>query len=1077
MPKRMDIKKVLIIGSGPIIIGQACEFDYSGTQACKALRGLGYEIVLVNSNPATIMTDPGIADITYIEPLTEKSLEEIIKKERPDAVLPNLGGQTALNLCSSLSKSGVLEKYGVKVIGVQIDAIERGEDRISFKQAMDKLGIEMPRSRAAYCVEEAEVIAQELGFPVVIRPAYTMGGTGGGLVYNVDELRTIASRGIAASMVGQILVEESVLGWEELELEIVRDSKNQMITVCFIENVDAIGVHTGDSFCTAPMLTISPELQKRLQKHSYDVVEAIEVIGGTNVQFAHDPKTGRIVIIEINPRTSRSSALASKATGFPIAYISALLAAGLTLDELPYWRDGTLEKYTPSGDYVVVKFARWAFEKFEGAIDKLGTQMRAVGEVMSIGKNYKEALQKAIRSLEIGRYGLGFAKDFNSRSLEELMVLLAEPTSERQFILYEALRKGADIDQLYQTTYIKHYFLGQMRELVQLEEEILAYRGKLLPDTLLIQAKKDGFADRYLAKLLDIPETDIRNRRTALGIVEGWEAVLVSGVKEGAYYFSTYNAPDKTTASSRPKVMILGGGPNRIGQGIEFDYCCVHAVFALKEMGYESVMVNCNPETVSTDYDTADKLYFEPLTVEDVLSIYEKEKPLGVIVQFGGQTPLNIAAELEKAGVKILGTSQQTIDFAEDRDQFRKMMERLGIPMPESGMAVNTEEAVDIAKRIGYPLMVRPSYVLGGQGMQIVHDEVMLRRYMAAAVGVTSERPILVDRFLNHAIEAEADAVANGIDAFVPSVMEHIEYAGIHSGDSACVIPPISLPQKHIETIERYTRQIAREMKVVGLMNMQYAIADDVVYVLEANPRASRTVPLVSKVCNISMARIATQIIMAENAGKPYDIGSLVKLVIPHIGVKEAVLPFNMFPEVDPVLGPEMRSTGEVLGLSSTFGLAYFKAQESTQSPLPCSGTVLMSINDADKPDALEAAKLFIEIGFKIRATAGTCSFLRTNGIECEEIKKLHEGRPNILDSITNRELSLIINTPRSRTSEFDDSYIRKAAIRSRVPYITTMTAALASAKGIFEYAKNGFVEPKKKSLQEYHADIIAKNA
>ncbi len=1077
MPKRTDIKKVLIIGSGPIIIGQACEFDYSGTQACKALRGLGYEIVLVNSNPATIMTDPGIADITYIEPLTENSLEEIIEKERPDAVLPNLGGQTALNLCSALNKSGVLAKYDVQVIGVQIDAIERGEDRIAFKKTMDKLGIEMPRSRAAYSVEEAEDIALELGYPVVIRPAYTMGGTGGGLVYNIEELRTIASRGISASMVGQILVEESVLGWEELELEVVRDSKNQMITVCFIENVDAVGVHTGDSFCTAPMLTIAPELQQRLQKHAYDVVEAIEVIGGTNVQFAHDPKSGRVVIIEINPRTSRSSALASKATGFPIAYISALLAAGLTLDELPYWRDGTLEKYTPSGDYVVVKFARWAFEKFEGSIDKLGTQMRAVGEVMSIGKNYKEALHKAIRSLEIGRYGLGFAKDFNSRTLDDLMGMLAEPTSERQFILYEALRKGADPDRLFEITHIKHYFLQQMQELVLLEEEILSYKGKTLPDALLIQAKKDGFADRYLAKLLGLPEADLRSRRLSIGITEGWEPVRVSGIEEAYYYFSTYNAPDKTAASARKKVMILGGGPNRIGQGIEFDYCCVHAVFALKEMGYESVMVNCNPETVSTDYDTADKLYFEPLTVEDVLSIYEKEKPLGVIVQFGGQTPLNIAAELQQAGVKILGTTQETIDLAEDRDEFRKMMEKLDISMPESGMAVNTEEALDIAARIGYPLMVRPSYVLGGRGMQIVHDEDMLRRYMAAAVGVTPERPILVDRFLNHAIEAEADAIANGIDAFVPSVMEHIEYAGIHSGDSACVIPPISLPEKHIETIERLTRLIAREMKVVGLMNMQYAIADDVVYVLEANPRASRTVPLVSKVCSISMARIATQIIMGHQTGVPYDMGQLKKLDIPHVGVKEAVLPFNMFPEVDPVLGPEMRSTGEVLGLSSSFGMAYFKAQESTQSRLPTAGTVLISINDADKPDALQAARLFAQIGFRIRATAGSCAFLKANGVECEEIKKLHEGRPNILDSIANRELSLIINTPQSRKSEYDDSYIRKAAIRSRIPYITTMTAALASAKGIFAFAGNGFAEPKKKSLQEYHADIAAKNA
>ncbi|NLW89097.1 MAG: carbamoyl-phosphate synthase large subunit [Clostridiaceae bacterium] len=1072
MPQLNDIHKVLIIGSGPIIIGQACEFDYSGTQACKALRKLGYKIVLVNSNPATIMTDPGIADITYVEPLNARSLTEIIAKERPDAVLPNLGGQTALNLCSELSKSGVLEKYNVKVIGVQIDAIERGEDRIAFKKTMDRLGIEMPRSKAAYSVEEAETIASELGYPVVIRPAYTMGGTGGGLVYNLEELRVIATRGISASMVGQILVEESVLGWEELELEVVRDSKNQMITVCFIENIDAIGVHTGDSFCSAPMLTISDELQQRLQKYAYQVVEAIEVIGGTNVQFAHDPKTGRVVIIEINPRTSRSSALASKATGFPIALISAMLAAGLTLDEIPYWRDGTLEKYTPSGDYVVIKFARWAFEKFPGSIDKLGTQMRAVGEVMSIGKNYKEAFQKAIRSLEISRYGLGFAKDFNKKTLEELMAMLTEPTSERHFIMYEALRKGADMDTLFEMTHIKRYFIEQMKELVDTEEEILSYRGTELPNELLIKAKKDGFSDRYLAMLLNVGESEIRERRTVLGVVEGWDAVPVSGVEDAAYYYSSYNISDQTGVSDKPKVMILGGGPNRIGQGIEFDYCCVHAAFALKDLGYETVIVNCNPETVSTDYDTSDKLYFEPLTVEDVLSIYQKENPIGVIVQFGGQTPLNIAAELERAGVRILGTSQQTIDFAEDRDQFRKMMERLDIPMPESGMAVNTDEAIVIANRIGYPLMVRPSYVLGGRGMEIVHDEEMLCRYMEAAVGVTPERPILVDRFLNNATEAEADAIANGTDAFVPTVMEHIEYAGVHSGDSACVIPPVSITPELIETISEYTRRIASEMKVVGLMNMQYAIADGVVYVLEANPRASRTVPLVSKVCNIQMARIATEIVMTVSEGKEYDMSRLVQRRIPHFGVKEAVLPFNMFPEVDPLLGPEMRSTGEVLGLSNSYEIAYFKAQEAAQSPLPTEGCVLISLNDKDKKVGLTAARELIAIGFKIRATRGTCAFLRENGVAAEEIKKLFEGRPNIADAIANREIHLIINTPRSKMSEFDDSYIRKIAIKNRVPYITTMTAAIASVRGIRAFIENGYSESAKKSLQEYHAEI-----
>ena len=1072
MPKRTDINKILIIGSGPIVIGQACEFDYSGTQACKALRKLGYQIVLVNSNPATIMTDPNMADVTYIEPLNLQRITDIIAKERPDAVLPNLGGQSALNLCSELSQAGILEKYNVKVIGVQIDAIERGEDRIAFKETMNRLGIEMPRSKPAYSVEEAAAIAADLGYPVVIRPAYTMGGTGGGLVYNVEELRVVANRGIAASLVGQILIEESVLGWEELELEVVRDAKSQMITVCFIENIDAMGVHTGDSFCSAPMLTISTELQERLQKYAYSVVEAIEVVGGTNVQFAHDPKTDRVVIIEINPRTSRSSALASKATGFPIAMVSTMLASGMTLDEIPYWKEGTLDKYAPSGDYVVIKFARWAFEKFPGSLDQLGTQMRAVGEVMSIGKNYKEAFQKSIRSLEINRYGLGFAKNFNQLSVEELLSMLAEPTSERQFIMYEALRKGADVKQISDLTYIKTWFIEQMKELVQLEEEILSYKGRQLPDELLIKAKKDGFADRYLAMLLDEKEANIRQQRIALGIEEAWEAVPVSGVENASYYFSTYNVPDTTTASDRPKVMILGGGPNRIGQGIEFDYCCVHTAFALRDLGYETVIVNCNPETVSTDYDTSDKLYFEPLTVEDVLSIYEKEKPLGVIIQFGGQTPLNIAAELAQAGVRILGTTPETIDLAEDRDRFRQIMERLDIPMPESGMAVNIDEALTIAGRIGYPLMVRPSYVLGGRGMEVVHDDEMLGQYMAAAVGVTPERPILIDRFLSNAIECEADAIANGKDAFVPTVMEHIELAGIHSGDSACVIPPISISAEHLAVIEDYTKKIAKELDVIGLMNMQYAIADDRVYVLEANPRASRTVPLVSKVCNISMARVATEIVMADFEGKTYPIEKLKQRKIPHFGVKEAVFPFNMFPEVDPILGPEMRSTGEVLGIADSFGLAYFKAQEGTQSKLPTSGTVLISVNDQDKPAALETAREFIKIGFKIRATGGTYKYLQSNGVECEEIKKIFEGRPNIVDAITNKELNLVINTPSGKRSKNDDSYIRKTAIKFKVPYITTMAAALASAKGIAAFIETHGSTAGLKSLQEYHQNI-----
>ncbi|MBW2038305.1 MAG: carbamoyl-phosphate synthase large subunit [Deltaproteobacteria bacterium] len=1065
MPKRKDIKKVMIIGSGPIVIGQACEFDYSGTQACKALRKLGYEIVLVNSNPATIMTDPGMADMTYIEPLTFEAMKEIVEKEQPDAILPNLGGQSGLNLTSQLARAGVLDEYGVKVIGVELDAIERGEDRLAFKETMNRLGIEMPKSEIAYSVEEAEKIAAGLSYPVVIRPAYCLGGTGGGLVYNIEELRTVASRGLSASLVDQVLVEESVLGWEELELEVVRDAKNQMITVCFIENVDAMGVHTGDSYCTAPMLTIDSELQKRLQKHSYDIVEAIRVIGGTNIQFAHDPKTGRVVVIEINPRTSRSSALASKATGFPIALISAMLAAGLTLDEIPYWREGTLEKYTPSGDYVVVKFARWAFEKFRDAEDKLGTQMRAVGEVMSIGKTYKEALQKAIRSLEIGRYGLGFAKDFHEKSLDELMELLNEPSSERQFIMYEALRKGVDVEKLYEKTYIKPWFIEQMKELVELEGKILQYKGRGLPEDLFVQAKKDGFADRYLSQLLGIPEKEIRQRRNALGVLQGWQPVPVSGVKDAAYYFSTYNAPDQVATSQQPKVMVLGGGPNRIGQGIEFDYCCVHAAFALRDEGLESIMVNCNPETVSTDYDTSDKLYFEPLTVEDVLSIYEKEKPIGIIVQFGGQTPLNIANELAEAGVKILGTSPETIDLAEDRDCFRQMMRKLDIPMPDAGMASTLEEALTVAEKIGYPLMVRPSYVLGGRGMEIVHDEEMLRRYATAAVDVTPDRPILIDKFLENAIEAEADAIADGTDAFVPAVMEHIELAGVHSGDSACVIPPISIPTRHLDTIYDYTRKIAVELNVVGLMNIQYAIANDIVYVLEANPRASRTVPLVSKVCNIPMARVATQLML----GKKLSELDIKPKSIPHFGVKEAVFPFNMFPEVDPLLGPEMRSTGEVLGVANSFGLAFFKSQEAASQRLPTDGTVLITVFKKDRPAVLEVAKQFQKLGFKIKATKGTHRFLVNHGISSEHILKMHEGRPNIVDGIMNKEIDLIINTPSGRLSKYDDSYIRKAAIKYKVPYITTLAAAAAAAKGIATYRRGkGGVQ----SLQIYHRYI-----
>ena len=1068
--RRNDIHKVLIIGSGPIIIGQACEFDYSGTQACKALRKLGYEIVLVNSNPATIMTDPETADVTYIEPLNVDRLTQIIEKERPDALLPNLGGQSGLNLCSELAAAGVLDKYDVKVIGVQVDAIERGEDRIEFKHTMESLGIEMARSEVAYSVEEALAIADKLGYPVVLRPAYTMGGEGGGLVYNVEELKTVCARGLQASMVGQVLVEESILGWEELELEVVRDAKNNMITVCFIENIDPLGVHTGDSFCSAPMLTISEEVQKRLQEKSYKIVEAIQVIGGTNVQWAHDPKTDRDIVIEINPRTSRSSALASKATGFPIALVSAMLATGMTLDEIPCGKSGTLDQYVPSGDYIVIKFARWAFEKFKGAEDKLGTQMKAVGEVMSIGKTYKEAFQKAIRSLERGRYGLGHAKDFDKKTKKELLAMLHVPTSERQFIMYEALRKGATVDELFELTKIKHYFIQQMKELVEEEESLMQYKGEIPPVEVLRQAKLDGFADKYLSELLGVTEEEIRDARTKEGIVEGWEGVHVSGTPDSAYYFSSYHIEDKSPCSDNKKIMILGGGPNRIGQGIEFDYCCVHAAIALKELGFETIIVNCNPETVSTDYDTSDKLYFEPLTLEDVLSIYHKEKPLGVIAQFGGQTPLNLAADLKKYGVNILGTTPETIDMAEDRDLFRAMMDKLQIPMPESGMAVTVEDALEIANKIGYPVMVRPSYVLGGRGMEVVHDDEAMTFYMRAAVGVTPDRPILIDRFLHHATECEADAISDGENVFVPAVMEHIELAGIHSGDSACILPSRNLTKDQVETIRDYTSRIAKEMHVVGLMNMQYAIEDGEVYVLEANPRASRTVPLVSKVCNIKMVKLATDIMTSYLTGRPSPVPALKEKKIPHYGVKMPVFPFKMFPEVDPVLGPEMRSTGEVLGMSTSVGEAIYKAQEATQTRLPSSGTVLLSVNDKDKTELIEVARGFYECGFTLMGTGRTCDVMVAAGLPAEKVCKINEGRPNVLDKITNREVAIIINTPNDKKGRGDDSYIRKAAVKAKIPYFTNMAAAKATVQALRSIKKNGHLEVK--SLQEFHSEI-----
>ena len=1081
--KREDIKKVLIIGSGPIVIGQACEFDYSGTQACKALRELGYKIVLVNSNPATIMTDPVMADATYIEPLNVERLSQIIEKERPDALLPNLGGQTGLNMAMELNKAGVLDKYGVKVIGVNLDAIERGEDREIFKETMKALGIDTPRSGICHTVEGAEKIAEEIGYPLVVRPAYTMGGQGGGFCYNVEELRTIVSNGLDLSMTHQCLIEESILGWEELEVEVVRDAKNQMVAICTIENIDAVGVHTGDSFCAAPFMTIDKDLEKKLQEMAFKIVENIGVIGGTNVQFAHNPKTGRVVIIEINPRTSRSSALASKATGFPIALVSAKLASGLTLDEIPYWRDGTLEKYTlggaPDGDYVVLKFARWAFEKFRGTKDELGTSMKAVGEVMAIGKNFKETFQKAIRGLENGRSGLGFAKDFNKKSADELCEMLKVQSSERYFQLYEAIRKGVPLAKLSEITYVKEFFLQQMKELVDLEEEMLKNPGRVPEDKLLIQAKKDGFSDKYLSKILKVAEKDIRKRRNELGIKEAWLRVPVSGVENACYYYSTYNSDKDTSVASdnKKKIMILGGGPNRIGQGIEFDYCCCHAAMQLKEMGYETIIVNCNPETVSTDYDTSDKLYFEPVTTEDVLQIYEKEKPYGVIVQFGGQTPLNIARELQENGVNILGTSIDSIDIAEDRDLFRHMMEKLEIPMPESGMAIDFNEAKACADKIGYPIMIRPSFVLGGRGMEVIYDEATLKEYVEKAVGVTPDRPLLIDRFLKNALECEADALADSTHVYIPAVMEHVELAGIHSGDSACVIPPVSIPADNLATIKEYTKKIAENLHVCGLMNMQYAIEDGKVYVIEANPRASRTVPLVSKVCDTQMARLATRMMLGESL----ESLGLKDKKIPYYGAKEAVLPWARFPGVDPILGPEMRSTGEVLGLAENFPLAFYKSQEAAGSELPHAPAawenkkVLISLSNKEgqKDQVLEIGKTLKNLGFTLVGTQGTADFYNANGIKCDVVNKIGAGRPDVVDMIMNKEVCLVINTPKAKRNYAEDrKTIRKACLKYKVSYITTIAGALAAVKGI-ESVKNGNGgEGGVKSLQEYHSLI-----
>ena len=1071
MPRDNSIKKVLVIGSGPIVIGQAAEFDYAGTQACRSLKEEGIEVVLLNSNPATIMTDKDIADRVYIEPLTIEVVEQLIKKEKPDSVLPTLGGQAGLNLAMELEEAGFLKENNVRLIGTTSETIKKAEDRLEFKATMEKIGEPVAASLVVENVEDGLAFANKIGYPVVLRPAYTLGGSGGGIAHDSQQLVEILENGLRLSRVGQVLVERCIAGWKEIEYEVMRDGAGNCITVCNMENIDPVGVHTGDSIVVAPSQTLGDKEYQMLRTSALNIISELNITGGCNVQYALHPETFEYCVIEVNPRVSRSSALASKATGYPIAKVAAKIALGYNLDEIKNAiTQKTYASFEPMLDYVVVKIPRLPFDKFISAKRTLTTQMKATGEVMSICNNFEGALMKAIRSLETGRYGLGHAKNFDQLSKEELLKRLATPSSERHFLMYEALRKGATVDEIFELTKVKAYFIEQMKELVEEEEEILKHKGEMISDEQLTAAKKDGFSDKYLSQLLEIPEEEIRNRRIAIGVEEAWEGVHVSGTKDRAYYYSTYNASDKDPVSDKQKIMILGGGPNRIGQGIEFDYCCVHAAMALKKLGFETIIVNCNPETVSTDYDTSDKLYFEPLTLEDVLSIYKKEKPLGVIAQFGGQTPLNLAAELEKNGVRILGTAPAVIDLAEDRDLFRAMMEKLEIPMPESGMAVTVDDAIRIANNIGYPVMVRPSYVLGGRGMEVVYDDESMAEYMKAAVGVTPDRPILIDRFLNHALECEADAISDGTHAFVPAVMEHIELAGVHSGDSACIIPSVHISEENVKTIKEYTRKIAEEMHVKGLMNMQYAIEKGKVFVLEANPRASRTVPLVSKVCNIRMVPLATDIITSEITGRPSPVSALKEQNIPYHGVKEAVFPFNMFQEVDPVLGPEMRSTGEVLGLSVSCGEAFFKAQEAVQSKLPLEGTVLISVNNKDKDEVVEVAKSLVGDGFKIVATSGTYAYLTAAGVPAVKANKLYEGRPDISDMIANGEIQLIVNSPIGKSGVQDDSYLRKAAIKAKVPYITTVAAAKATAEGI-HYVKTHKME-ELKSLQELHSEI-----
>jgi len=1051
MPRRTDIKKILIIGSGPIVIGQACEFDYSGAQACKVLREDGYEVVLVNSNPATIMTDPEFADRTYVEPITIEFVEKVIAAEKPDALLPTLGGQTGLNCAVALAEAGVLDRHGVELIGATLDVIKKGEDRKLFSEAMDRIGLETPRSAYAHGIAEAEAFAAEVGWPVVIRPSFTLGGAGGGIAYNLDELREITAGGIALSPVSEVLVEESVIGWKEYEMEVMRDGNDNCVIVCSIENFDAMGVHTGDSITVAPSLTLSDREYQILRDASFAIMREIGVTtGGSNVQFAVNPADGRLVVIEMNPRVSRSSALASKATGFPIAKIAAKLAVGYTLDEIANdITKATPASFEPSIDYIVVKVPRFAFEKFPGTDTTLTTRMKSVGEVMAMGRTFPEALGKAMRSLENGRAGLGAdGKDVFDES--HFDSFLATPNDQRIFYIAEGFRRGRSTEDLADITHVDPWFLEQIRLAVAVERDLAGRSLSSVTEDEMRTAKQHGLSDAQIAHLTASVEADARAKRLNLGVRATFKAVDTCAAEFAAstpYYYKTYEEENEAVRSGRPKIMILGAGPNRIGQGIEFDYCCVHAAYALSESGYETIMVNCNPETVSTDYDTSDKLYFEPLTFEDVMDIVDLEQPDGVLVTFGGQTPLKLAKPLEAAGVPILGTKPEAIDLAEDRKRFAAVLDDLGIAYPAAGTATDLDEAVEVAARIGYPLLVRPSYVLGGRGMVIAYNEEYLLRYVQRAAEVSPDHPVLLDRFLEGAIEVDVDAVCDGESVYIGGVMEHIEEAGIHSGDSACCIPPFSLGESTIETIKRHTRSLALAIGVLGLMNVQFAVKDEAVYVLEVNPRASRTVPFVSKATGLPLAKIASRVMVGERLsemGLPAEDRELGRFC-----VKEAVMPFGRFPGADSVLGPEMKSTGEVMGVAADFPSAYAKSQLAIDYSLPRSGTAFISVCERDKRGVLPVARGLASLGFQILSTKGTAKLLRSSGIPVQEVRKVHEGRPNIVDAIVNGEVHLVINTPFGRETRSDGYHIRTAAVQHGVTNITTLAAALASVQAI----------------------------